>query len=161
MNRNTLLALTLTLILSSFAFPQHAPVPSERFSATIDTRQTAEPVSPYVFGGFIEHIAKTMYSSLWAEMVDDRKFYFPIVTKDPAGPGPERVFPGMQFRKWRPFGGDEVVTLDKEKPFVGEQSPRIKRDASTPRGIRQTGLGLVKGKLYAGRIYLRGARAAR
>jgi len=27
---------------------------------------------------FIEHIGTTMYDPLWAEMLDDRKFYFPI-----------------------------------------------------------------------------------
>ena len=46
--------------------------------------------------------------------------------------------------------------MDKDKPFVGDQSPRIELDASAPRGIRQSGLALVKGKQYTGRIWLRG-----
>jgi hypothetical protein len=46
--------------------------------------------------------------------------------------------------------------MDKGKPFVGDQSPRIALDSATPHGIRQSGLTLVKGKKYAGRIYLRG-----
>ena len=62
----------------------------------------------------------------------------------------------MQLRKWRPVGPDEVVVMDKDQPFVGDQSPRIALDPSTPHGIRQSGLALVKGKKYAGRIYLRG-----
>src|SRR5947209_7511802 len=33
--------------------------------ANIDARQTAEPVSNYVFGMFIEHIGKTMCGPLW------------------------------------------------------------------------------------------------
>jgi alpha-N-arabinofuranosidase len=49
-----------------------------------------------------------------------------------------------------------VVVMDKEKPFVGDQSPRIELDSATPHGIRQSGLALVKGKQYTGRIYLRG-----
>jgi alpha-N-arabinofuranosidase len=62
----------------------------------------------------------------------------------------------MPLRKWRPVGPDEAVTMDKDNPFVGEQSPRIALDASTPHGISQTGLALVNGKKYTGRIYLRG-----
>ena len=41
------------------------------------------------------------------------------------------------------------MMMDKEHPFVGDQSPRIQLDARTPHGIRQAGLALVKGKKYA------------
>ena len=128
--------------------------PSLPIVATIDGRQTAEPVSNYIFGMFIEHIRNTMYGPLWAEMLDDRKFYFPITSKEEA-PEPRRQGGGpgrMPLQKWRPVGPDEVVMMDKDKPFVGEQSPRIELDASTPHGIRQSGLALVKGKRYMGRI---------
>ena len=30
---------------------------------------------------FIEHIGSLIYRSLWSEMLDDRKFYFPITSK--------------------------------------------------------------------------------
>ncbi len=63
----------------------------------------------------------------------------------------------MQLRKWRPVGPDEVVVMDNDQPFVGDQSPRIELDGAAPHGIRQTGFALVKGKNYTGRIYLRGA----
>ena len=131
---------------------------SQPIVANIDARQTAEPVSNYVFGMFIEHIGKTMYGPLWAEMLDDRKFYFPISSKkDEPQPRRQGGGPGrMPIERWRPIGPDEVVMMDKEKPFVGEQSPRIQLDAATPHGIRQSGLALVKGKQYGGRIWLRG-----
>lgn len=140
------------------AAQQVEPSVPGRLMLTINTQQTAEPVSRYVFGMFIEHIGKTMYGSLWSEMLDDRKFYFPIVSRDPEPAGGRQGggFPGMQIRKWRPVGGDEAVAMDKEHPFVGEQSPRILLNASSPHGIRQSGLALVKGKKYTGRIYLRG-----
>ena len=138
---------------------QTVPALPEHLVANIDVRQTEVPVSEYVFGMFIEHIGKTMYGSLWSEMLDDRKFYFPIVSKDPEPAGGRQGggFPGMQLRKWRPVGGDEVVAMDKDHPFVGEQSPCIQLDASRPHGIRQSGLALVKGGKYTGRIVLRGA----
>ncbi|HTB97477.1 MAG TPA: hypothetical protein VK716_10750 [Terracidiphilus sp.] len=144
------LSVGLALALSLCANPAAA----QTIVASIDSGQTATPVSNYIFGMFIEHIGKTMYGPLWAEMIDDRKFYFPIVSKDPETQE-RRGFPGMQLRKWRPVGGDDVVAMDKEKPFVGEQSPRIALDAKAPHGIRQGGIALVKGKRYAGRLVVK------
>ena len=128
---------------------------------TIDAQQTADPVSKYVFGSFIEHIGNLIYRSVWAEMLEDRKFYFPIVAKDPEPPARPQGNPmRLQLWKWRPVGPDEVVVMDKDQPFVGDQSPRIALDPSTPHGIRQSGLALVNGKHYAGRIYLRATQGA-
>ena len=132
---------------------------AQKIVANIDASQTSAPVSNYIFGMFIEHIGKTMYGPLWAEMIDDRKFYFPIASKD-AETGERHDFPGMQVRKWRPVGGDNVVTMDKEKPFAGEQSPRIALDAKAPHGIRQSGIALVKGKRYTGRIVVKASPGA-
>jgi alpha-N-arabinofuranosidase len=134
---------------------QTKPVMPDQVTVNIDTAQTAQPVSKYEFGMFIEHIGALIYRSLWSEMLDDRKFYFPITSKEEASPQ-RQVFRGMQLRKWRPVGPDQVVTMDSARPFVGDQSPRIDLDASTPHGVRQSGLALVKGKKYTGRIYLRG-----
>ncbi|HEX8712803.1 MAG TPA: alpha-N-arabinofuranosidase [Terracidiphilus sp.] len=140
---------------------EQASAPAQ-IDATINTQQTAQPVSKYVFGSFIEHIGPLIYRSMWSEMLDDRKFYFPISSKEPEAPARRQGggFRGMQLRKWRPVGPDEAVAMDKEQPFVGEQSPRIALDPSTPHGIQQTGISLVKGKKYVGRIYLRGTRGS-
>src|SRR5579864_5634735 len=45
---------------------------------TIDASQTREPISPYIYGQFIEHLGRCIYGGIWAEMLDDRKFYFPV-----------------------------------------------------------------------------------
>jgi alpha-N-arabinofuranosidase len=66
----------------------------------------------------------------------------------------------MQLRKWHPIGPDDAVAMDKDEPFVGEQSPRIELNGSTPHGIRQSGFAVVKGKKYAGRIWLRATPSA-
>jgi alpha-N-arabinofuranosidase len=128
-------------------------------TSNIDATQVAPQISKYLYGGFIEHGGQLMYRSLWSELIDDRKFYFPITSKEPEAP-PRRAggggFRGMQLHGWKPVGPDEAVTMDKERAFVGDQSPRIALDASTPHGVRQAGLTLVKGKKYEGRIYLRG-----
>jgi alpha-L-arabinofuranosidase len=133
---------------------------SQPIAVSIDVLQTSEPVSKYEFGMFIEHIGSLIYRSLWSEMLDDRKFYFPI-NSQPENLNGRPGFPGMQLRKWRPVGPDSAITMDKEHPFVGDQSPRIDLDASSSRGIRQSGLALVKGKKYIGRVWLRGTPGAK
>ncbi len=130
---------------------------SATITASIDANQIAAPVSKYLYGSFIEHIGPLIYRSLWSEMLDDRKFYFPITSKDAEQPPASSGRPfRMALHKWRPIGPDEAVTMDTDHPFVGDQSPRIALDSSTAHGIRQAGLTLVKGKNYTGRIYLRG-----
>jgi alpha-L-arabinofuranosidase len=147
------LALALPLVLPA------QQTPPSRIEVSIDAARTMPPVSKYEYGMFTEHIRDSMYRALWAEMLNDRKFYFAINSNpDPAprtpqaGGAPRAAAP----QRWRPVGGDGVVTMDKESPYVGAQSPRIALDASTAHGIRQSGLELVAGKKYTGRIVLRG-----
>jgi alpha-N-arabinofuranosidase len=158
-----LAAAALLVVCATVAGSQQAgPAGPERLMVTVDTHETAPPVSKYEYGMFIEHIGNTMYSSLWAEMLDDRKFYFPITSKEPESAARQQGNPfRMRLRRWQPVGPDEVVVMDKDKPFVGDQSPRIELDARTPHGIRQSRLALVKGKQYTGRIYLRGTPGAK
>jgi len=140
------------------AAQETAPRVPDQLNATINTQQTADPVSKYVFGSFIEHIGSTIYRSLWAELLDDRKFWFPITSKEEAPPAGQnaRQRQRMALRKWLPVGPDEAVSLDTNQPFVGDHSPKIQLDASTPHGIKQTGFSLVNGKAYTGRIWLKG-----
>ena len=134
------------------------PVVPKRIAVDINTQQISRPTSKYEFGMFIEQLGPLVYRSLWSEMLDDRKFYFPITVAKPkpAGPPHRGGFRGAGLRKWRPVGPEGVVTMDTKAPFVGAHSPRIALNASTPHGIQQTGLSLVKGKRYIGHIWLRG-----
>lgn len=155
-------AVWLGTIATASSLQAQSAAPAQ-IEATVDIQQTAEPVSKYEFGMFIEHIGPLIYRSLWSEMLDDRKFYFPITSKKPEPPAGEQQARARRnaLRRWVPVGPDEVVTMDKEQPFVGDQSPRIALDASTPHGIQQTGIALVKGERYVGRIYLRGTPGAK
>ncbi|MDE3200346.1 MAG: alpha-N-arabinofuranosidase, partial [Acidobacteriota bacterium] len=135
--------------------------PSSPIVVHIDANQTAPPISKYEYGMFIEHIGPLIYHSVWAEMLDDRKFYFPI-NSQPDKKGRPSVGPPMrQLLKWRPVGPDADVVLDTDNPFVGDHSPRITLDASTPHGISQTGIWTVKDKHYVGHIWLRGTPGAK
>ena len=156
-------ALVLAGTLAAGAAQQNTTTPPQELKVTIDTGQTARPVSPYEYGMFIEHIGSLIYRSLWSEMLDDRKFYFPIKPEEPhaAAPAQGGPFRNMQPRKWLPIGPDDAITMDKDKPFVGEQSPRIELAGAAPHGIRQSGFALVKGKKYTGHIWLRGTPGAK
>ena len=44
--------------------------------------------------------------------------------------------------------------MDTNSVWVGEHSPKIMLDATTPHGIQQDGLGLKTGKQYTGRVIL-------
>ena len=134
----------LALIAGAFALPataQTAPV-----EVRIDATERAAPVSPYVYGMFIEPIGSLVARTLWAEMLDDRKFYAPVLAAsvDP-DPVPRRGGPpGLGSRKWRPIGGG-VVTMDRADPFAGDQSPSVLVSAE-PRGFSQTGMSLTGGR---------------
>jgi len=152
--------LAAALLLSSTVaiLAQTKPTAPNRIMVTVNTQKTMDPVSRYEYGMFIEHIRDTMYRGLWSELLEDRKFYFPISSAAPEPPPQQQAGGaprGPQPRRWHPVGPDEAVTMDKEKPFVGDQSPRIALDPSTTHGIRQSGIALEKGKKYTGHIILR------
>src|SRR5579885_527482 len=123
-------AAALGLGLTFFAAGQQPePAAPNRIVVNVDAQQTAEPVSKYEFGMFIEHIGPLIYRSLWSEMLDDRKFYFPIssAATEPAAPPP--AGPSRQLRKWVPVGPDNMVSVGNDQPSVGDQSPRIELDS--------------------------------
>jgi alpha-N-arabinofuranosidase len=136
-------------------------IPPRPIVATLDTTRLSRPISPYEYGMFIEHIGSLVYRSLWSEMLDDRKFYYPISSKSPPPPSGPRFFRMLALRRWQPVGPDAAVVMDPHHPFVGAHSPRIALAASIPHGIRQSGLALVKGRRYTGYLYLRGDPGAR
>ena len=143
--------------MAAAAQPSQAAGPAQ-IAVTIDAQKTQAPLSNYQFGMFIEHIGPLVYRSLWSEMLDDRKFYFPITSKEPAAAGQQQGPPmrGRQLRHWRPVGPDADIAMDKDQPFVGDQSPRVALDPTTPHGIRQSGLAVVRGKRYIGHVWVRG-----
>lgn len=136
--------------------------PPQTIVATIQTAQTNRALSPYQYGMFIEELGPLVYDTLWSEMLNDRKFFYPVTAAQPAAaPARRGPFGRMAPRRWRPVGPMDAIAMDKTDPFVGEQSPRVTLAAESPRGIRQSGLTLVKGKRYVGYIYLRSNHAAK
>ena len=35
-------------------------------------------MSKYIYGQFIEHLGRCIYGGIWAEMLEDRKFFYPV-----------------------------------------------------------------------------------
>ncbi len=145
MQRTILLVCAVALVCSGQNKPVHA---------TIDASKTGAPISKYVYGQFLEHAGNLVNSGIWAEMIDDRKFYNPIKAKAPAEPeGPvwrRRLAP----RSWTTEGPEEFVTLDAKRAWTGDHSPEVKLSKTEPRGIQQAGLAVRKGRSYTGRIIL-------
>ncbi len=76
-----LLLLLALLLFSRFASAQIQPV-----RATIDASKTSAPISRYIYGQFLEHIGGIVNNNIWAEMLDDRKFYYTITSHPPHQP---------------------------------------------------------------------------
>jgi len=152
-------AISLLILAGGLAEPALA----QPISVSIDTRSTAEPVTRYEYGMFIEPIGGLIARTLWAEMLDDRKFYFPVVAagKDPPVPRSVEGRPGVEYRKWRPVGGDDAVVMDSRDCYVGSQSPRVALNGSAILGLGQGGIGIAKSRTYSGHIVLRGDPAAK
>ncbi len=142
-----------TLLLTVLLFSTLCSAQTQPVHATIDASKTSAPISKYIYGQFLEHIGGIVNNNIWAEMLDDRKFYFPINSHPPAEPtGP--AFRRMTLRHWTPVGADEFVTMDADHPYAGEHTPLVKLSSSEAHGIQQAGLAVRKGKSYTGRVVL-------
>ncbi len=111
----------------------------------INAEKTGAPVSKYIYGQFIEHLGRCIYQGIWAEMLEDRKFFWPV---------------GEGESPWKPVGAARLVKMDKVKPFTGAHTPRVTLDGRAEGGIVQEALALVEGKEYVGRVVLAGDAAA-
>jgi alpha-N-arabinofuranosidase len=118
----------------------------ERPAALVDLGERLGPISPYIYGQFIEHLGRCIYGGIWAEMLADRKFYNLATSR---------------HSPWKRLGGEVgwSLTMDVEKPCVGTWSVKstvTPRAPDEPHGILQGGLGVVAGKEYVGRVVLAG-----
>jgi alpha-N-arabinofuranosidase len=133
---------------------------AQKVAVTIDADKTGEPISKYIYGQFIEHLGRCIYGGIWAEMLEDRKFYYPITEeyqpyRRRRGRGnrtrQQSPFPVVAASPWQIIGEAGSVTMVEEDSFVGEHTPLIQPGS----GIRQLDLGLVRNKQYVGYIYLK------
>ncbi|MBN2593750.1 MAG: hypothetical protein JXA81_09605 [Sedimentisphaerales bacterium] len=148
----------LAIVVLVGAFVPAAVLGAEH-AVTIDAGKTGEPISKFIYGQFIEHLGRCIYGGIWAEMLEDRKFSFPITENYDPYRGTRAVAKDNPFAivgasPWQIMGPTDSVTMVKEDSFVGEHTPLIKPGS----GIQQLDLGLVKNKKYVGYIYLKPQR---
>lgn len=104
----------------------------------IDAAKQGEAISPYIYGQFIEHLGRCIYGGIWAEMLEDRKFF---------------DAPGAEGSPWKPTG---VVEMNKTDVFTGEHTPELMLGKSGGRAsIMQINPAAVEGKKYTGYIWLK------
>jgi alpha-N-arabinofuranosidase len=156
------------MALAAFAARTQSPAPNQPVLAKVNAAVTNAPISPYVYGQFVEHAGNMLYSSLWSELLDDRKFYYPVGPKPPEEAKPKPRPGGGGFNRqdagpgrWNPIGPMNSVAMDAKDPFVGDHTPLVTLAGAEPRGIRQTGVKLGKGVTYDGRIQLAGDSTAK
>ena len=126
-----------------------------KIEATVHLDQEGAPIHPFVHGMFTELLGNMFENGIWAEMLSDRKFFYPVDNSETLSPRNSR---GHQLR-WRPIGPESSVTMDKEHPYVGKQSPVVSLGTGR-NGIRQAGLWLEKGRGYTGRVVLKSQGSA-
>ncbi|MHC4944521.1 MAG: alpha-L-arabinofuranosidase C-terminal domain-containing protein, partial [Planctomycetota bacterium] len=112
---------------------------------TLLAANTGPPISKYIYGQFIEHLGRCIYGGIWAEMLEDRKFYYPV---------------GEKESPWKTMGDKAQVRMKQEGACVGEHTPEILLPGNAACGIVQEGLGLKQGKEYTGRVVIAGREEA-
>ena len=120
--------------------------------AVIHADKTGATVHPYMYGMFTELLSNMYENGLWAEMLSDRKFFYPVNNSAVLVPRNSR---GHQNR-WRPVGPDNAVGLDSIHAYVGKHSVKVVLDGKNPIGIKQAGMWLKNGRKYTGRVILSG-----
>jgi alpha-N-arabinofuranosidase len=149
--------LTLLAIVAHVRADESTKGNSAPIHITINAANTGPPINPFIYGQFIEHLGRCIYGGIWAEMLEDRKFYYPI-TDDyhPYRDLTNTEFPVVAASPWQVDGPAGSISMVKENAFVGEHTPKL----APGRGIEQKDLSFEKDKEYSGYAWLRVAEGA-
>jgi alpha-N-arabinofuranosidase len=162
---------TLALTALLLVWPGLSSAQEANDRLVVDTKAVRAPISPWVYGQFIEHLGLCIHGGLWAEMLEDRKFYYPVTGEAPAfemfKPGP-RSWDGeghpyelLVRSPWMILGDRGAVSMLKEGALAGEHSPRLALPGGEKSvGLMQERLALVDGREYVGRVVLRAEGSA-
>ena len=133
-------------------------------TVNVAVNETGAPIQKYIYGQFIEHLGRSIYGGIWAEMLMDRKFYYPITdeyspwamaTESFWAGGSTLEYPYLARSPWQVVGSSGNLVMNSDDPYVGEHTPVIKVNGQKA-GIKQNELSVVAGKNYVGRVILAG-----
>jgi alpha-N-arabinofuranosidase len=155
------------------ACPRSEPVTAQSavpVTVTVDVATRGEPISKHLYGQFIEHLGRCIYGGLWAEMLEDRKFYYPVTgdapawemftPRDTSWEGAGRPYELLVRSPWLVLGDKRAVSMSRDRAWTGEHSPHLALPGSKGVGIAQERLGLIDGREYVGRVVLTGDASA-
>jgi alpha-N-arabinofuranosidase len=142
------------VLLAAFFLTLLSAAQTPPVNVAIDASKTGAPISKYLYGQFLEHGGDIVNTGVWAELLADRKFFYPVAASAPTPPPLMGNAAGNpRFRRpitrwWAPIGGDGVVSMDTKNPYTGDHTPLVKLDAKTPHGIGESGVVVRNGKTY-------------
>lgn len=113
---------------------------SDPTPAIFDLTKKGEPISPHIYGQFLEHLGHCINQGIWSELLLDRKFFYAL---------------GMDGSPWHPVGHPQIA-MDPIDPFVGEWTPVIDGGDKGGDGIFQGDIWFKKGATYTGYVWLKG-----
>jgi len=133
--------------------PVTRAAPPSPMRAVIDISKRGPPIEPLMYGHFIENLRNWFERGIWAELIGDRKFFYPVNDDSVQTPVNGRR---NLYGRWAPIGPAERVTMDTARAYGGDHVPRIRLDGSTPHGFSQASIPLRGNLAYSGRIVLAG-----
>lgn len=129
-----------------------ALVNAVEIEAKLDVSKQGDPINPMIYGQFIEHLGRCIYGGIWAEMLEDRKFYFEVTPEYAPYTGLlETEFPVVGASPWEITGDHNGLKMVTEDSFVGDHTPHL----AAGTGIRQHDLAWQTGRGYEGYVWLK------
>lgn len=114
----------------------------------VDPRDVVHAIDRGIYGQFVEHFGRVIEHGLWAELLQNRKFY-PYNDLEHINVAPP--WSGESDAKAVSYAVDRAVSLD------GVSSQRLVLTGTTNawQGVRQTGFDVLGGKEYAGYAWIK------
>jgi alpha-L-arabinofuranosidase len=164
MNKKIIFACAILVGIFIFQNCKQSPPPG---AVIIDASKTGAPIEKYIYGQFTEHLGRCIYGGLWAEMLDDRKFYHPVKYEfNPWAQDSDKFwntgpYTYLKGSPWEMVGASTSIKMDKQFPYAGEQSVKVMLAGNgSEAGIKQARLAVVGNKKYNGYVILSGQATA-
>ena len=108
------------IVVPSLALATSASYAQDRVDVSIDANAKGEPISPFIYGQFIEHLGRCIYGGIWSEMLQDRKFYdapamhpWELVGATEFKHDPDGKFVGKASPHWKSANADEIFGVEQ------------------------------------------------
>ncbi len=131
-------------------------------SLHVDLHSVIGEVHPHLYGANLEHIGRSVYRGVWAEMLVNRKFAGHDQMYVGLSEGLSHQHPSygvvLPWEAVNPATDAVLYVHDQTDYYTGMQSQRItiRQDDGHSHGVRQSGLTLRTGASYDCRLVLKG-----